>query len=104
MKRGSDRRHGRGSSGSPSSYLSSQFQSYAARYGKRGWFSRPALPGTNLDFYIAFGFWKVACIVEGVYARYLEGALGQRDPASLSGFVSQVDTAAHNAAEHAGRL
>ncbi len=30
---------------------------------------------SGIDFYIAFSHWKSACIVEGVYARYLHGAL-----------------------------
>ena len=30
-----------------------------------------------IDFYIAFGYWKLACILEGVYARYVGGAMGQ---------------------------
>jgi aminoglycoside phosphotransferase (APT) family kinase protein len=35
---------------------------------------------SNLDFYLAFANWKVACIIEGVYARYLSGAMGDKDP------------------------
>jgi aminoglycoside phosphotransferase (APT) family kinase protein len=53
----------------------------------------------NLDFYVAFGFWKLACVLEGVYARYLGGALGDRDPAELQVFKDQVDAAARMAAE-----
>ena len=30
----------------------------------------------RLDFYVAFGYWKLACIIEGVYARYVGGAMG----------------------------
>jgi aminoglycoside phosphotransferase (APT) family kinase protein len=30
----------------------------------------------QLDFYSAFAYWKLACILEGVYARYLAGAMG----------------------------
>jgi aminoglycoside phosphotransferase (APT) family kinase protein len=30
----------------------------------------------RLDFYLAFAYWKLACILEGVYARYLAGAMG----------------------------
>ena len=30
-----------------------------------------------IDFYVAFGYWKLACILEGVYARYAGGAMGQ---------------------------
>ena len=57
-----------------------------------------------LDFYVAFGFWKLACIVEGVYARYLGGALGVRDPAEFAPFAAQVDAAVAKAAEHLERL
>ncbi len=53
---------------------------------------------SNLDFYVAFGYWKLACILEGVYARYVGGALGQRDPAELEPFRHQVDQAAAMAA------
>ena len=28
---------------------------------------------SRLDFYVAFGYWKLACILEGVYARYKAG-------------------------------
>src|SRR6476620_9636763 len=31
---------------------------------------------SQLDFYIAFGYWKLACILEGVYSRYAGGAGG----------------------------
>ncbi|HEV3227517.1 MAG TPA: phosphotransferase family protein [Acidimicrobiales bacterium] len=31
---------------------------------------------SDIDFYVAFGYWKLACIVEGVYARYAHGAMG----------------------------
>jgi aminoglycoside phosphotransferase (APT) family kinase protein len=34
----------------------------------------------NLDFYSAFGSWKLAAIIEGVYARYKAGAYGDSDP------------------------
>ncbi len=59
---------------------------------------------SRLDFYVAFGYWKLACILEGVYARYLGGALGERDPAELEPFRTQVDGAARSAAEHVERL
>jgi aminoglycoside phosphotransferase (APT) family kinase protein len=58
----------------------------------------------ELDFYVAFGYWKLACIVEGVYARYLGGALGQRDPAEFAPFAAQVEGAIARAAEHLERL
>ena len=54
---------------------------------------------SDLDVYVAFGFWKLACVLEGVYARYLGGALGERDPAELQVFKDQVDAAARMAAD-----
>lgn len=52
---------------------------------------------SDLDTYIAFASWKLACILEGVYARYLGGALGSKDPAELEPFRRQVDSAAERA-------
>jgi aminoglycoside phosphotransferase (APT) family kinase protein len=49
---------------------------------------------SQLPFYVSFAYWKLACILEGVYARYLGGALGQRDPAELEPFKLQVEGAA----------
>jgi aminoglycoside phosphotransferase (APT) family kinase protein len=57
----------------------------------------------DLEFYIAFAYWKLACILEGVYARYVGGALGDRDPAELTPFAAQVEGAAQRAAEHVER-
>ena len=59
---------------------------------------------SQLDFYTAFAFWKLACIIEGVYARYLGGALGDKDPAELEPFRVQVDGAAQKAAACLERL
>ena len=33
-------------------------------------------PVGNIDYYVAFGYWKLACILEGVYTRYKAGAMG----------------------------
>ena len=41
------------------------------RYGARSGRDLAALP-----FYVAFGHWKLACISEGVFARYATGAMG----------------------------
>ena len=59
---------------------------------------------SNIDVYVAFAFWKLACILEGVYARYLGGALGQRDPVELEPFKTQVDQAAAQALVYVERL
>jgi aminoglycoside phosphotransferase (APT) family kinase protein len=33
----------------------------------------------QLDYYVAFAYWKLACILEGVYVRYAAGSMGQTD-------------------------
>ena len=33
-------------------------------------------PVGDLDYYVAFGYWKLACILEGVFTRYTAGAMG----------------------------
>jgi hypothetical protein len=52
---------------------------------------------SQLPFYVSFAYWKLACILEGVYARYLGGALGARDTAELEPFKLQVEGAAAGA-------
>jgi aminoglycoside phosphotransferase (APT) family kinase protein len=47
----------------------------------------------HLDFYVAFGYWKLACIVQGVYARYAGGAAAG-DRSSVEGFARSVVTLA----------
>jgi aminoglycoside phosphotransferase (APT) family kinase protein len=59
---------------------------------------------SQLDFYVAFAYWKLACILEGVYARYLGGAMGQKDPAELEPFRLQVEGASQKAATTLERL
>ena len=54
---------------------------------------------SQIDFYVSFAYWKLACILQGVYYRYLGGALGSRDPSELEPFVMQIDGAAARAAE-----
>jgi aminoglycoside phosphotransferase (APT) family kinase protein len=50
----------------------------------------------DLDFYVAFGAWKLAAIIEGVYARYKAGAYGDSDPE-----IEQLPAAAEQLAEAA---
>jgi aminoglycoside phosphotransferase (APT) family kinase protein len=44
---------------------------------------------SNLGFYTAFGYWKLACIVQGVYARYVGGATAG-DRSSVDEFAGSV--------------
>ena len=46
----------------------------------------------SFDFYMAFGYWKLACILEGVYSRYVGGAMGDKaPPQGAHSFVARVD-------------
>jgi aminoglycoside phosphotransferase (APT) family kinase protein len=56
---------------------------------------------SELDFYLALGYWKLAIILEGVYARYAAGAYGKAD-AGVEAFAGMVDRLAE-AAEEAER-
>jgi aminoglycoside phosphotransferase (APT) family kinase protein len=56
-----------------------------------------------IDYYVAFSYWKSACIVEGVYARYLGGALGKVD-VNFDAFKLQVERWAEMAEAAAARL
>ena len=59
----------------------------------------------NIDFYVAFGYWKLACILEGVYARYAGGAMGAKGEAgSFDFFGQQVITIFERAREAAARV
>jgi aminoglycoside phosphotransferase (APT) family kinase protein len=51
-----------------------------------------------LGYYVAFGYWKLACILQGVYARYVGGA-GAGDQGSVDAFPAQVARLAEMAAE-----
>ncbi len=58
----------------------------------------------QIEYYVSFAYWKLACILEGVYSRYLGGALGARDPEELAPFVRQIDGAIARSQEHLARL
>jgi aminoglycoside phosphotransferase (APT) family kinase protein len=44
---------------------------------------------SQIGYYCAFGYWKLACILQGVYARYVAGA-GAGDKGSVDAFPAQV--------------
>ena len=44
---------------------------------------------SGIDYYRAFGYWKLGCILQGVYARYIAGA-GAGDRGSVEGFPVQI--------------
>ncbi|MBS1679228.1 MAG: phosphotransferase family protein [Actinobacteria bacterium] len=58
----------------------------------------------DLDFYIALGYWKLAIILEGVYARYAGGGYGRFEvDAGIEAFARLVERLAETAAEIEGR-
>ncbi len=60
---------------------------------------------SGIDYYVAFGYWKLACIIEGVYSRYVAGAMGGDGHAeAYEPFARQVEFLAGLALESVGRL
>ena len=57
----------------------------------------------EIDFYVALGCWKLAIILEGVYARYAAGQYGKSDEA-FQQFAKVVDQLAAGADEAERRL
>ncbi|MBO0728162.1 MAG: phosphotransferase family protein [Acidimicrobiaceae bacterium] len=57
----------------------------------------------ELDFYVAFAYWKLACILEGVYTRYLGGAMG-KDGYDFSFYPDSIRSLASQAKATAARL
>jgi aminoglycoside phosphotransferase (APT) family kinase protein len=60
---------------------------------------------SEIDYYVALGYWKIATILEGVYARYASGAYGTTDDTwkRYKDTVPQLAEAADEAARRAGR-
>jgi aminoglycoside phosphotransferase (APT) family kinase protein len=44
---------------------------------------------SDVDYFVALGYWKLACILEGVYARYKGGVMGQSP--DFEAFAGQVE-------------
>ena len=67
----------------------------AARYAERS-----GRDISELDFFVALGYWKLAAILEGVYARYAAGAYGDTTDEfrSFGEIVEQLAGAALDAA------
>src|ERR1700754_3644530 len=58
---------------------------------------------SQIDFFIALGYWKLAIILEGVYARYASGQYGETDE-GFQEFAKIVARLAEAAKEAADRL
>ena len=54
---------------------------------------------SNIDYYVAFSSWRLAVISEGVYARFVQGAMGEQeiDPDTLDAFKLGVERLAVDA-------
>jgi aminoglycoside phosphotransferase (APT) family kinase protein len=53
---------------------------------------------SRIGYYVAFGYWKLACIIQGVFARYSAGAMGdQGDVTGFDVFGQQVEMLAEAA-------
>jgi aminoglycoside phosphotransferase (APT) family kinase protein len=69
-----------------------------ARYAERSGRDVSAIP-----YFVAFSFWRLACILEGVLARHLSGARGEGD-VDLDAFRRRVESCAQLAEEYARDL
>ena len=65
----------------------------AARYAERS-----GRDLADLDFFVALGYWKLAIILEGVYARYAAGGYGKVDE-GVQDFARLVERLAEAADE-----
>jgi hypothetical protein len=54
-----------------------------------------------MDVYVAFGRWRLVCILEGVYARYVGGAKGDPPP-DVEVFATSVGRLVEQAARDLG--
>lgn len=57
-----------------------------------------SLDVSRVAYYQAFGYWKLACILQGVFARYMAGA-GAGDSGSVDAFPKHVALLAQTAAD-----
>ena len=58
---------------------------------------------SGIDYYVAFGYWKLGCIIAGVYARYSGGAMGDAGRQGAEGFRTMIEgivELAYDALEH----
>jgi aminoglycoside phosphotransferase (APT) family kinase protein len=70
---------------------------YAARTGR---------DLSDIGYYVAFGSFRLAVISEGVYARYVNGAMGDHDldPSVIAGFKLGTETLAESALQAMRRV
>ena len=59
---------------------------------------------SDIDYYVAFSCWRLAVISEGVYARYLHGAMGTQEGVDFDTFRIGTDGLAERALTAVRRL
>lgn len=59
----------------------------------------------QIDFYLAWGAWRLACILIGVQARYEAGAMGEKAPLEgIESFGGRIDGLVARARHHAAQV
>jgi aminoglycoside phosphotransferase (APT) family kinase protein len=71
---------------------------------KRRYAERSGRDLSQIDFYVAVGLWKLAIILEGVFARYSAGQYGDTDDAATEEFGRNVQRLVEAASEAVDRL
>lgn len=59
---------------------------------------------SGIDYYVAFSCWRLAVISEGVYARYLHGAMGDQSGIDLSAMKAGTDGLVQRALDSVRKL
>lgn len=67
---------------------------FVARYARQA-----ELDLSDLPFYVALGFWKLACIAEGIHARYASGAMGRDRQGQATRWASKSELLGERALE-----
>jgi aminoglycoside phosphotransferase (APT) family kinase protein len=76
---------------------------FATREQMAGWYAEGSGRDlSDIDFYVAFGYWKLACILEGVYERYRAGVM--REHEGWEEFAERVVWLAESANDALARL
>ena len=60
---------------------------------------------SSIDFYMAFANWRLVCILQGVYDRYLSGAMGDKiSPISTDVMAGHIKVLIEKAEAYAGEI
>lgn len=71
---------------------------FASRDQMLEWYAADTgLDVSAVNYYRAFSYWRLAAIVEGVYNRYINGAMGAAEGVDIPGFKTQVEFLADSA-------